>query len=236
MSLFTPFRIFFCVLWTVLMISSSFVVLLLTFNRRTSVRMARTMFAPGILWICGVKMSVLGTENLSKTESYVFVCNHLSYLDIPALFRAIPHNLHFVAKKEIKWVPFIGWYMYATGMIFVDRSNRNKAIASLDRAGKLIKKGRDVLMFPEGTRSKSGEIGEFKKGPFMLATKADIAIVPVAISGTEKVLPAGKFTISPSRVSVLIGKPMRMAKGQHINEYIKEVQGEVSKLKEQLTS
>jgi 1-acyl-sn-glycerol-3-phosphate acyltransferase len=179
---------------------------------------------------------VLGTENLSKTESYVFVCNHLSYLDIPALFRAIPHNLHFVAKKEIKWVPFIGWYMYATGMIFVDRSNRNKAIASLDRAGKLIKKGRDVLMFPEGTRSKSGEIGEFKKGPFMLATKADIAIVPVAISGTEKVLPAGKFTISPSRVSVLIGKPMRMAKGQHINEYIKEVQGEVSKLKEQLTS
>ncbi len=193
--------------------------------------MARTMFSPGILWGCGVKLDVKGAENLSSKESYVFVSNHLSYLDIPALFRAIPHNLHFVAKKEIKWVPFIGWYMYATGMIFVDRSNRQKAIASLDRAGKLIKKGKDVLMFPEGTRSKTGKLGEFKKGPFMLATKADIAVVPVAILGTEKVLPAGKFTLSSGPVSVLIGKPMRMAAGQHINDYIKAVQGEVESLK-----
>ena len=128
-------------------------------------------------------------------------------------------------------MPFIGWYMYATGMIFVDRSNRAKAIASLDRAGKLIKRGRDVLMFPEGTRSKTGKIGEFKKGPFMLATKGDIAVVPVAILGTEKALPAGKFTLRPGSVSVRIGKPMRMTDGQNINDYIKAVQGEVESLK-----
>lgn len=192
--------------------------------------MARTMFAPGILWGCGVKLKVAGGELLAKDESYVFVSNHLSYLDIPALFRAIPHNLHFVAKKEIKWVPFIGWYMYATGMIFVDRSNRIKAIASLDRAGKLIKKGKDVLMFPEGTRSKTGTIGEFKKGPFMLATKADIAVVPVAVLGTENVLPAGRFGLSPGEVLIRIGEPMKIKSDQPIREFILEVREEVIRL------
>ncbi|MFY0600001.1 MAG: 1-acyl-sn-glycerol-3-phosphate acyltransferase [Cyclobacteriaceae bacterium] len=196
--------------------------------------MARTMFAPGILWGCGVKLAVEGGDDLDDDESYVFVCNHLSTLDIPALFRAIPHNLHFVAKKELKWVPFIGWYMFANGMIFVDRSNRKKAIASLDRAGKLIKKGKDVLMFPEGTRSKSGEMAEFKKGPFMLATKADIAVVPVSIQGTEKVLPASHFELKPGKVLVRIGKPMRIKADQDIKDYITEVRAEVEELKEKV--
>ncbi|MEQ8240328.1 MAG: lysophospholipid acyltransferase family protein [Cyclobacteriaceae bacterium] len=192
------------------MISLSLVVLLFTFNPKTSVVMARTMFAPGILWFCGVSLEVSGTENLSKKESYVFVANHLSYVDIPALFRAIPKGLHFVAKKEIRLVPFIGWYMIATGMIFVDRSNKQKAVASLDRAGKLIKKGKDVLMFPEGTRSKTGEVGVFKKGPFMLAAKADIAVVPVAVVGTDQVLSPKSFVIRPHKVKIKIGKPNRI--------------------------
>lgn len=194
------------------------------------------MFAPGILWGCGVKLEIIGGQTLPQDESYVFVSNHLSYLDIPALFRAIPHNLHFVAKKEIKYVPFIGWYMYATEMIFVDRSNRMKAIASLDRAGKLIKKGKDVLMFPEGTRSKTGVIGEFKKGPFMLATKADIAVVPVAIDGTDKVLPAGKFRLTSGKVTISIGEPIRMKEAQDIKEYIAQVHQAVADLKAAIIS
>ncbi|MFT5642196.1 MAG: 1-acyl-sn-glycerol-3-phosphate acyltransferase, partial [Cyclobacteriaceae bacterium] len=201
------------------MISSSLVVLLFTLNPKTSVLMARTMFAPGILWLCGVSLEIRGKENLSNDESYVFVANHLSYLDIPVLFRAIPHGLHFVAKKELKFVPFIGWYMFATGMIFVDRSNRQKAIASLDRAGKLIKKGRDVLMFPEGTRSRTGNVAAFKKGPFMLASKADIAVVPVAVIGTDKVMSPKSFVIKPYKVKINIGKPNRI-KGDDIKSFI----------------
>ncbi|WP_258105267.1 lysophospholipid acyltransferase family protein [Marinoscillum sp. MHG1-6] len=219
------------------MISSSLVVLVMTFSQKIPVVMARTMFAPGILWGCGIRLQVTGAENLPKGESFVFVSNHLSYLDIPSLFRAIPHNLHFVAKKEIKWVPFIGWYMLATGMIFVDRSNRLKAIASLAQAGKLIKKGKDVLMFPEGTRSKTGEIGEFKKGPFMLAAKAGVKVVPVSITGTEKVLPSGSFALSPGVVKVNIGQPLETLQSDvKSGAIVDKVKEEVGRLKAQITT
>jgi 1-acyl-sn-glycerol-3-phosphate acyltransferase len=216
------------------MISSSLVVLLFTLNPKTSVVMARTMFAPGILWLCGVSLEIRGKENLSNDESYVFVANHLSYLDIPVLFRAIPHGLHFVAKKELKFVPFIGWYMFATGMIFVDRSNRQKAIASLDRAGKLIKKGKDVLMFPEGTRSRTGNVAAFKKGPFMLASKADIAVAPVAVVGTDKVMSPKSFVIKPYKVKINIGKPNRI-KGDDIKSFIEFNRAEIIKLQNEIS-
>ncbi len=193
--------------------------------------MARTMFSPGILWAFGVKLVVTGKENLKDDESYIFASNHLSYLDIPVLFQAIPHNLHFVAKKEVKMIPFIGWYMFATGMIFVDRSNRVKAIASMERAGQLIKKGKDVLMFPEGTRSRDGKIGTFKKGAFVLASKSDIAVVPVSIKGTEKVNPFGTYIIYPNEVRVNIGKPMK-AQGEDVNQFIAQGRDAVIQLQQ----
>ncbi len=166
------------------------------------------MFSPVVMWACGAKMSTKGKENLDPTKPYIFVSNHQSYLDIPTLFQTIPHNLHFIAKKEVKWIPFIGWYMMGTGMIFVDRSNKAKARVSIEKAAKLIKKGKDVLMFPEGTRSKDGKLMDFKGGAFKLAKAAGVAIVPVAIKGTDKILPPGTFYIKPNPVEVLIGKPI----------------------------
>ena len=144
--------------------------------------MARTMWAPFVLWSCGIKLVVKGLENIDPAQPYVLVSNHQSYLDIPVLFRAVTINLYFVAKKELKKIPFLGWYMMATGMIFIDRSNRAKSIASLQRAAKLIQKGKSVIMFPEGTRSKDGYLADFKKGPFMLARQAEVHVLPVGIS------------------------------------------------------
>lgn len=214
-----------------LMITSSLVIMVITFNRRIPVVMARTWWAPGMLWACGVKLKVEGAGHLTPGVPYVFVSNHLSYLDIPALFRGIPNNLYFVAKRELSWVPFLGWYMAATGMIFIDRSNKAKAIESLKRASLLIKGGKNVLMFPEGTRSRHGGVGAFKKGPFLLASQAGVEVVPVAIEGSDRVWKAGSFALRPQSVGVHIGKPIRHEKGTDINALIEEARQQVIGLK-----
>jgi len=187
--------------------------MVLTFNRQIPVIMARTMWSPGILWAAGVrKINVQGLDNLDKSKSYIFVSNHQSNLDIPSIIRAVPVNFYFIAKKELKRVPFLGQYVWATGMIFIDRSNRAKAIQSLEKAGKLIKKGKSVLAFPEGTRSLDGKIQRFKKGPFMLSIQHDIMIVPIAVEGTHKVLPSQSMKFSPNDVKISVGKPIQAPK------------------------
>jgi len=207
------FRIFFILFWSALMISSSLILMILTFNRKVPVIMARTMWSPGILWGAGVRnIKVTGLDNIDKKKSYIFVSNHQSHLDIPSIIRSVPVNFYFIAKKELKWVPFLGQYVWATGMIFIDRSNRKKAIQSLDKAGKLIKKGKSVLAFPEGTRSLDGKLQRFKKGPFMLAIQHEIEIVPIAVEDTHKVLPSKSWKFTPHTVKVSVGKPIHPPK------------------------
>lgn len=229
----TFFRIAFILFWTALMITSALVVMLFTFNRKIALVMARTMHGPGIVWASGIRLKIEGAENFDHNEPHIFVANHQSYLDIPCLFNAIPVNLHFVAKKELKWVPFIGWFLAATGMIFIDRSNRKKAIISLDKAGKIIKNGKNVIMFPEGTRKGAEGISTFKKGPFMLAANAKVSVVPVTISGTEKVLPANNFRINPGTVVVRIGKPIVPSESKaDLPVFIDQVRNEVIAMQE----
>jgi len=190
------------------MITSALIVMLLTFDRRIALRMARTMHGPGILWGSGIKLKVEGKNNFPHDQPFIFASNHQSHLDIPCLFTSIPVNLHFIAKKELKWVPFIGWFLSATGMIFIDRSNKMRAIESLDKAGHLIRGGKNVIVFPEGTRQNANEIGVFKKGSFMLSMKSNVPIVPVSITGTAKVLASGSWKFHPQEVIVSIGKPI----------------------------
>lgn len=193
--------------------------------------MARTMWSPGILWGAGVKnIEVTGLGNIDKKKSYIFVSNHQSTLDIPSIIRSVPVNLYFIAKKELKWIPFLGQYVWATGMIFIDRSNRKKAIESLQKAGKLIKKGKSVLAFPEGTRSLDGKLRSFKKGPFMLAIQHEIEIVPIAIQDTYKVLASNTWRFTPHTVKVSVGKPVHPPKDKKevvelIDEVNKQIEG-----------
>lgn len=189
--------------------------------------MARNQWAPGILWICGVRMKVYGLENLDHTQPYVFVANHQSYLDIPYLFRATPMNLYFIAKKELKKIPFLGWYMMATGMIFIDRSNRAKSIASLEKSATLVHDGKSVLLFPEGTRSKGGYLSAFKKGPFMLASKADVPIAPVGIRQIGAPFKVNK--LKKTHVEIHFGKPSKIG-SLDVNDWIEQVHDEVALL------
>lgn len=173
--------------------------------------MARVMWAPVINFFAGVQLKIHIT-NPSLLKSYqgpvIVVSNHASVMDIPFLFQSIPFNLYFVGKKELKKVPFIGWYMMAMGMIFIDRGNKEKSMQSIKKAALLIRKGKSVVTFPEGTRSSDGKIGTFKNGTFHMAIEAQVPILPVYIEGAHHVWPNSKFSIKPYPVQVIIGDPI----------------------------
>ncbi len=222
-------RVIFLLLWSGVIIFSSLVVMILTFNRKTPVIMARTVWSPGIIWGSGMKdIIVKGLENIDKDKSYIFVSNHQSLLDIPSIIYTVPVNFYFIVKKEIKKTPLLGWYVSGTGMIFIDRKNKKKAIESLHRAGKLITNGKSVLAFPEGTRSEDGKLIKFKKGLFMLAIQHGIEVVPIAVDGTHRVLPSNSWKFTPQQVIVNVGKPIRPPQDEkEVDKFVEEVKGSI---------
>jgi len=135
-------------------------------------------------------------------EPCVFVSNHQSNVDIWALLAVTPPSTRFVAKQVLFRVPLMGWAMSATGFIPIDRTNRASAIRSLDRAADRVRNGRSILLFAEGTRSISGELQPFKKGPFHLALRAGAPVVPLAIAGSWEVMQPRGLRVRPGRVEV----------------------------------
>lgn len=194
-----------------------------------TLRHARTIWGPSIFNIAGSKLEVSGLEHVDFSNPHIFVMNHESYMDIPAAFMALPCNIGFIAKKELESVPMFGRTMRESGMIFVDRSNPEKAIASLKAGGALIRSGVNIFAFPEGTRTKSGMIRPFKKGVFMLALEAGVPIVPMGIHGAREVLPHGSFDPDPGLIKVRIGKPINVSSYDKENkdELIKRVRDSV---------
>jgi 1-acyl-sn-glycerol-3-phosphate acyltransferase len=150
-----------------------------------------------------------GREHVDPSRPVIFLSNHMSTLDIPVLFRTLwPVRFRFVVKKIIKYVPFLGWFIWMAGFVFVDRSKTRAAIQSLDEAAAQIQRGRTIVIFPEGTRSENGKVLPFKKGPFMLALKAGVPVLPVTIVGTDIVMPKNSWNITPTTVKVKIGTPI----------------------------
>src|SRR5438067_11504754 len=130
-----------------------------------------------ILRVGGISLNVEGLENIDPGEQYVFMVNHQSNIDIPVLVQSLAQfQLRWIAKKELLWVPFFGWAMWATKHITVDRSDPQSAVKSLQRAREKIAAGISVVVFPEGTRSTDGKLLRFKKGGFMLAVQANTKI------------------------------------------------------------
>jgi 1-acyl-sn-glycerol-3-phosphate acyltransferase len=194
-------------LWTVALMPLACLVMLLTLNPSTSIGLARKIWAPGLLWLGGATVSVVGREYVDPRKPAIYVSNHQSTIDIPLLFTAIPSDVRFMAKKSVRYIPVLGWYMWLAGYVFVDRGKPRKAIASLERAAQKIHGGTSIIVFAEGTRSTSGVL-PFKKGPFALALKAKVPIYPIAIEGTGKLLPKGRWRITPGIVRVKIGRPI----------------------------
>ena len=187
-------------------ISALLAALGLLVSRELSFWIAKNIWAKSVCFFVRCKIQVFGKEIISTTNSPVIFCaNHLSNFDIIAIYRSVDRPIYFIAKKELSKIPFLGWYMKAAGMIFIDRTNHEKAIISMREAGELIKKGRNVITFPEGTRSKNGNIGKFKKGSFLIAYNDKIPIIPIAIKNSNKINPDNSLRIYKSTVRVNIG-------------------------------
>jgi 1-acyl-sn-glycerol-3-phosphate acyltransferase len=152
-------------------------------------------WAKKLLDDAGVELEVRGADNVPEGEALVLMSNHRSYYDIPTVFRAVPGRIRMVAKKELFAVPLWGRAMHEAGFICVDRGKRESAIESLKESGELLKSGTRVWIAPEGTRSKTGALGPFKSGGFHLALDAGVRILPIAIEGTESVLPADSLSV-----------------------------------------
>lgn len=162
-----------------------------------------------ILYVSGIKYNVQGLDNLDTNQQYVFLSNHESALDIQLVFAALPYQLVFLSKVELKRIPFMGWAMMMGRHIFVDRKNHKAALASMDFAKDSLKKyPRSIMIFPEGTRSLDGQMKPFKRGGTVLAIETGLPVVPVAICGTFDVIKKGSFNIYPKTIGLVIGHPV----------------------------
>ncbi|MGD0125935.1 MAG: lysophospholipid acyltransferase family protein [Terriglobia bacterium] len=155
------------------------------------------------LWLAGVRLEVQGRERIPSGRPAVFMANHQSNCDPPALLSVLPKVLVLV-KKEFFRVPVIGNGMTQVGFIRVDRKNREQALDAVERGVLALKAGRSFLVYPEGTRSPDGRLQPFKKGVFVMALKAGAPIVPVSVSGSNKIMPKGKFVMRPGRVRITV--------------------------------
>lgn len=161
-----------------------------------------------ILKTFGIRLHIKGLENIDRTKHYVFVSNHASMFDIPAVLAGIPNEVNLVFKKELSRVPIWGWALRYGHFIMIDRSNPRDAIESLDRAAQSIRNGKSVLLFAEGTRTRDGKLQPFKRGAFTLAVKSKVPVVPVTINNTFSILPKGSLNIRPRDIEVILEHPI----------------------------
>lgn len=167
------------------------------------------VWANSLLKLAGVKKYVTGLENIPNDRPCVFVANHQSYYDIPVMLTSLdaPHAL--MAKAEIKKIPLVSSWMANLGCLFVDRGDARAAMTTLKQGEELIRQGRSITIFPEGTRSTDGQLGEFKGGSFRIATKTGACLIPVRIEGTRNIMENnGFFWMRPGKVQVHILQPV----------------------------
>lgn len=173
-------------------------------------RRTAKVWADKVLWIIGVQIETKGLENVNRSESYIFAANHSSLMDIPVLQSTIPVDFRIIYKKELEKVPIWGYGLKKSPYIGIIREDPREAMKSVEEAIESIKAGDSVLIYPEGTRSPDGELQEFKRGAFMMASRSGKPIIPVAIVGSNKILPNKKLELNSGKVRLVFGKPIFM--------------------------
>ena len=210
-QLFYPVGLFFITIWyavTVMLAAA----LRVRYRHWGVYDQATRGWARKLLWISGCRVTVRGGEHLSVDEPHIIASNHASFFDILAIAGYLPVPVKFVAKKELFPIPFFGWALTALRAVKLDRTNLKQAFGAYEEAARFIRDERlHVLIFPEGTRTRTGELQTFKKGPFVLAISCQAKIVPVYVGGTFGILPKGSIRIRPHPITFSIGEPIASA-------------------------
>jgi 1-acyl-sn-glycerol-3-phosphate acyltransferase len=158
--------------------------------------------------LAGIRTRVAGREHLPARRAVVFCCNHQSNIDPPILFQSLHPRLHVLFKSELTKLPLLGKAFQIGGFVPIDRASREHSMAAIDQAAESLRQGNSFLTFPEGTRSRTDALLPFKRGPFLMALKAQVPVVPVAIQGGSAAMRKGSRIVRPAIVSVRIGVPI----------------------------
>ncbi|RFT16258.1 MAG: 1-acyl-sn-glycerol-3-phosphate acyltransferase [Candidatus Saccharicenans subterraneus] len=162
--------------------------------------------------ILGLKIEVSGLENVEPGRSYVYMANHLSFLDGPLLFYVIPQRVRVILKKSVFRIPIVGQGMRFVGFVPVDRKRASGGKRSIDEAARMMKeRGYSFLIFPEGTRSRTGKLQPFKRGGFFLALAAGAPIIPITIKGTFELMPKGRIFPRRGPIRIIFHQPVETA-------------------------
>jgi 1-acyl-sn-glycerol-3-phosphate acyltransferase len=164
-----------------------------------------------IAWTIGARLCVSGAERVRPNRSYVYMANHASLIDTPAMFACLPYPFKIMAKRELFYIPFMGWHLWSSGHFPIDRGDTRKTARSLRHVIDGIREGKSLAVFPEGTRTRDGKLQDFKPGTFKIAVRAGVPIVPVTIRGTFEMLPKTTLAPRPGRVDVVIHEPIETA-------------------------
>jgi len=185
----------------------SFVISLFDHTPARQLKVARA-WARSLLCIAGVKVTVEGLDRIQPGGNYVFVSNHVSYMDIPVVLGNIPEEFLFLAKAGLFKIPMLGTHLRTAGHVLVPLEDPRSAIKTLQHTAALLHDGRSTLVFPEGGRSETGVLREFKDGAAFLAIRAQIPVVPLAMIGMHGILPMHSLTFHRGHVTLRIGEPI----------------------------
>jgi 1-acyl-sn-glycerol-3-phosphate acyltransferase len=174
-------------------------------------------WARSVLAVAGISVRVLHREKAERGKSVVVVANHESFCDILVLLATLPMQVRFLAKRSVFRVPVLGWSIAAAGFVPVDRGDRSRGAATVEAALQRLEGGRSVVIFPEETRTRDGELLPFKRGAAHLALKSGLPLLPIGIAGTFRILPRGTWDIHTGPVLVSVGNPIDVA-GRSLRE------------------
>jgi len=175
-------------------------------GRRHSVFFNTKITTRIMLTILGVKVNVLKKKKFSNKKKFLIISNHQSLMDIVLLYSIVDTPFSFIAKKELFFVPFLGLYLIVTGALSINRKKIRKAHKDLQKAIKTLKRGKGLLIFPEGTRTREDEVKSFKRGFVRMAKDADVDILPVVMRGSGNIMSKGSMIIKGNqKVDIIVG-------------------------------